>query len=129
MSLLNAPARFLCFRAFSIAGSVKFPTAPIRQFSSTQDDKQDDKPDVDFYKVLGIPKSADGPRIKQAYLKKAALWHPDRNSHSPDLAKRKFDEVSEALSVLSCDDTRRLYDNGQYKRGSHVKKQAPRAGY
>ncbi len=43
--------------------------------------------EVDFYKVLGLPKSADSKRIKQAYIKKAALWHPDRNHHTPELAK------------------------------------------
>jgi hypothetical protein len=43
----------------------------------------------DFYKVLGIPKSADQSTIKAAYKRKAALWHPDRNPHTSDLARLK----------------------------------------
>lgn len=41
----------------------------------------------DFYKVLGVPKSADQSTIKAAYKRKAALWHPDRNPHTLDLAR------------------------------------------
>jgi curved DNA-binding protein CbpA len=66
--------------------------------------------------VLGVPKSSDLARIKQAYLRKAAFWHPDRNAHTPALAKRKFEEVSEALQVLSHEETRRLFDAGNLDR-------------
>mmetsp|Transcript_25013 Transcript_25013/g.66548 ORF Transcript_25013/g.66548 Transcript_25013/m.66548 type:complete len:90 (-) Transcript_25013:246-515(-) len=83
---------------------------------------------VDFYKVLGVPKSADQTTIKAAYKRKAAQWHPDRNPHTSDLARRKFDEVMLAYEVLADDNLRRLYDNGQY-RGQKSDNTPSRSGY
>mmetsp|Transcript_9097 Transcript_9097/g.21185 ORF Transcript_9097/g.21185 Transcript_9097/m.21185 type:complete len:166 (+) Transcript_9097:5-502(+) len=88
---------------------------------------------IDYYRILGVPKSSDLGRIKQAYLRKAAFWHPDRNSHTPDLAKKKFEQVSEALQVLSNDETRRQFDSGTFQRAVLKKflasKKDIRAGY
>ena len=44
----------------------------------------------DFYKVLGVPRTADDKEIKRAYRKLALRWHPDRNQDNPEAAKRKF---------------------------------------
>ena len=52
----------------------------------------------DYYKVLGVPRSATEPEIKTAYRKMAMQHHPDRNQG--DLAAaEKFKEISEAYSV------------------------------
>lgn len=45
----------------------------------------------------------------------AAMWHPDRNGHTLELARRKFDEVNLALDILSDETTRRQYDLRQFK--------------
>lgn len=63
----------------------------------------------DYYKILGVDKSADDEAIKRAYKKKALLHHPDRNQGSTDAAD-KFKEVSEAFEVLSDKNKRAVYD-------------------
>ena len=44
----------------------------------------------------------------------AAMWHPDRNAHTVELARRKFEETKIALDILSDETTRRQYDLKQY---------------
>ncbi|MEZ4319387.1 MAG: molecular chaperone DnaJ [Myxococcota bacterium] len=63
----------------------------------------------DYYEVLGVEKGSDAASIKKAYRKAALQYHPDRNPDDPD-AEAKFKEVSEAYSVLSDDEKRRVYD-------------------
>ncbi len=62
----------------------------------------------DYYKVLGVSKTAPKNEIKDSYRKLAMQYHPDRNK-SPD-AEEKFKEISEAYAVLSDDEKRRQYD-------------------
>lgn len=64
--------------------------------------------DYDYYKVLGVPRSADVPAIKQAYRRKAKMCHPDRNP-SPK-AKRIFQVVQRAYETLSDQEQRKIYD-------------------
>lgn len=69
-----------------------------------------DKPEnKDFYKVLGVEKTASENQIKNAYRKLALKHHPDRNPDSHEAAE-KFKEVSIAYSVLSDPNKRRQYD-------------------
>jgi molecular chaperone DnaJ len=64
--------------------------------------------DKDFYKILGVSKSADSAEIKKAYRKLARELHPDTN---PDpKAEDKFKAVSEAYDVLGNADRRKEYD-------------------
>ncbi|KAF8896447.1 hypothetical protein BD779DRAFT_1495997 [Infundibulicybe gibba] len=64
---------------------------------------------ADYYKLLGIDKSAGEEEIKKAYKKMALKWHPDRNNGSEESSK-KFKEVSEAFEVLSDKNKRAVYD-------------------
>lgn len=63
----------------------------------------------DYYKTLGVEKSASGDEIKKAYRKLAMQYHPDRNKDNPE-AEEKFKEISEAYSVLSDAEKRKQYD-------------------
>ena len=63
----------------------------------------------DFYKVLGVEKSADAAEIKKAYRKLAMKYHPDQNKDNPE-AEAKFKEVNEAYDVLKDEQKRAAYD-------------------
>jgi len=62
----------------------------------------------DFYKTLGVNKSATQADIKKAYRKLALEYHPDKNKTKE--AEQKFKEVSKAYEVLSDPQKRKTYD-------------------
>jgi DnaJ-class molecular chaperone len=62
----------------------------------------------DFYEVLGVRRDADQDAIKHAFRSQSRALHPDVST-DPD-APRRFQEVSEAYTVLSRPESRRLYD-------------------
>ena len=63
----------------------------------------------DFYRILGVSKTASKDEIKRAYRKLAQKHHPDANKGDGH-AEARFKEVSEAYSILSNDEKRRQYD-------------------
>lgn len=64
---------------------------------------------MDYYKILGINKSASPEEIKKAYRKLARKYHPDVNPGDKE-AERKFKELNEANEVLSHAENRKKYD-------------------
>ncbi|KAH7444163.1 hypothetical protein KP509_02G067800 [Ceratopteris richardii] len=67
----------------------------------------------DWYKVLGIAKTASAADIKRAYKKLALQWHPDKNVDNKEEAEAKFREIAEAYEVLGDEDKRARYDRGE----------------
>ena len=53
----------------------------------------------DYYKTLGVPRTADADAIKTAYRKLARQYHPDRNTAAG--AAEKMSAINEAHTVLS----------------------------
>ena len=64
----------------------------------------------DYYKILGVSKSATAKEIKSAYRKLARKWHPDANPNNQKEAEEKFKEIQEANEVLSDPEKRSKYD-------------------
>ncbi len=63
----------------------------------------------DYYKTLGVEKTASKDEIKTAFRKMAHQYHPDKNKGNEE-ASKKFKEASEAYSTLSDDNKRKQYD-------------------
>ncbi len=59
----------------------------------------------DYYKTLGVPRTATADEIKKAFRKLARTHHPDAGGD-----EAKFKEINEAYEVLSDDKKRKLYD-------------------
>ncbi len=64
---------------------------------------------VDYYKLLGVEKSATSKDIKSAYRKLARKYHPDLNPNDKN-AKKNFQQINEANEVLSDPEKRKKYD-------------------
>ncbi len=64
---------------------------------------------IDYYALLGVPKTAGEAEIKSAYRKLALKYHPDRNQGNKT-AEAKFKEINEAYEVLSDTKKRAMYD-------------------
>lgn len=68
--------------------------------------------DTKYYDLLGVKPNVDEQTLKKAYKKSAMKYHPDRvqDPTKKEEAESKFKEISEAYSVLSDKDKRRIYD-------------------
>ncbi len=63
----------------------------------------------DYYKILGVERSASADDVRKAYRKLAMQYHPDRNPGDKQ-AEERFKEINEAYQVLSDPQKRARYD-------------------
>ncbi len=84
----------------------------------------------DYYKTLGVAKSASQADIKKAYRSLAKKYHPDKNK-GDKTSEDKFKDISEAYDVLGEDEKRKQYDLlganwKQYQQGGGQQRQYSR---
>lgn len=65
---------------------------------------------IDYYKILGVDKTASAEEIKKVYRKLARKHHPDVNPNDKD-AHALFQQINEAYEVLSDSEKRKKYDS------------------
>eukprot|EP00928_Gymnodinium_smaydae_P014147 TRINITY_DN1513_c0_g1_i1.p1 TRINITY_DN1513_c0_g1~~TRINITY_DN1513_c0_g1_i1.p1 ORF type:complete len:386 (-),score=74.47 TRINITY_DN1513_c0_g1_i1:29-1105(-) len=71
-------------------------------------------PDInsdDYYKVLGVERSASDNEIAKAYKKLALKYHPDKNPDDKEKAEENFKKITEAYEVLHDSEKRKQYDS------------------
>lgn len=78
---------------------------------------------IDYYKILGVPKTASEKEIKNAYRKLARKYHPDINPDNEE-AETKFKQINEANEVLGNPENRKKYDKygKDWKHGEEYEK-------
>ena len=84
---------------------------------------------VDYYKILGVDKTAKESDIKSAYRKLARKHHPDLNPNDKE-AQKKFQQLNEANEVLSDPEKRKKYDQygKDWKHADQFESQQSRGG-
>jgi len=84
---------------------------------------------IDYYKILGVDKTASSKEIKKAYRKLARKYHPDVNPND-EVAKKKFQEINEAHEVLSNAENRKKYDKygKDWKHAEHFEQARQQQG-
>ena len=89
--------------------------AKIEGYINEANQKGESARNRDYYQILGLQRNATPEEIKKAYRKMALKYHPDRNSESEQskkIAQRKFQDVSDAYSVLSDPKKKGMFDQG-----------------
>ncbi|KAI8926426.1 hypothetical protein BC831DRAFT_456653 [Entophlyctis helioformis] len=75
----------------------------------------------DYYKILAVRRDASQREIKKAFRKLAQEWHPDKYSGdlTPEQVQKKMSEINQAYEVLSNEELRARYDNGDDPNDPH----------
>lgn len=68
----------------------------------------------DYYKILGVPRTATKQQIVKAYRKMAQKWHPDAyQGDQKKFAEKKFIDIAAAKEVLTDPEKRKQFDMGE----------------
>lgn len=65
---------------------------------------------IDYYKILGVDRNIPQDQVREAYRKRAKLFHPDLHPNDPK-AKAKFQALNEAYDVISDPEKRKSTTN------------------
>ena len=63
----------------------------------------------DYYKILGVSKTASSKEIKQAFRKLARKYHPDKNPGDSS-SEQRFKDINEANEILTDPEKRQKYE-------------------
>lgn len=125
-SMMSPLIVFLLFLTLTICFSASPADAARRKPSRSSSSKNQFESD-DYYKVLGLSRSAKAKDIKKAYRKLALQYHPDKvKEEDKEVSEKIFVNVSEAYAVLSDDEKKKIYDKyGKQGLEAHERGQNP----
>ena len=82
--------------------------------------------DVDYYVLLGVARDASEAEIRDRFRAIAREAHPDRAPAAKKAeAEMKFQELTEAVNVLTSPDRRRAYDFDRSAKSAAIKDRPP----
>ncbi|KAK9819800.1 hypothetical protein WJX72_002571 [[Myrmecia] bisecta] len=88
---------------------------------------------MDFYSVLGVPRSASQADIKAAFRELAHRWHPDKQANLSATEKQqaaaRFKEIKDAYDILGKDDARAVYNTSGRSAAYAAQQQAASGSY
>ncbi|ODQ79105.1 hypothetical protein BABINDRAFT_14101 [Babjeviella inositovora NRRL Y-12698] len=86
-----------------------------QQQQQQQQYQQPLKPKHDYYKILGVPRTADDTTIRKAYRDMTKKFHPDkyRGDATAEQIEEKMTQINHAYEVLGDKDLRARYDKGE----------------
>lgn len=68
----------------------------------------------DYYKILGVKRTANKREISKAYRNLAQKWHPDHyDGEEKKRAEKMFIDIAAAKEVLTDEEMRAKFDNGE----------------
>merc|ERR1711967_203694 len=102
------------------------------EYKKTQVELKQSK-EVNYYKVLGVDKNATPKEIKSAYRKLAKEYHPDKLPADATEEERKeaadqFARIAQAYEILSDDNLRQRYNNGEDVSSASAQQGQPQGG-
>uniref|UniRef100_A0A673KN82 DnaJ homolog subfamily C member 3 n=1 Tax=Sinocyclocheilus rhinocerous TaxID=307959 RepID=A0A673KN82_9TELE len=88
----------------------------IKDFESAKEHSENDRQiKEDYYKILGVTRTAQKKEILKAYRKLAQQWHPDnfQDAEVKKKAEKKFIDIAQAKEVLTNPEMRSKFDQGE----------------
>merc|ERR1712233_103952 len=85
----------------------------------------------DYYKILGVKRTATKKEISKAYKKLAMQWHPDKFQEEEDKkkAEKKFMDIAAAKEVLTDEEMRQKFDQGEDPLDAEAESERQRQGH
>lgn len=96
----------------------------------SQNNNRDNKPSMDYYKILGISPNASQEVIKWVKDGLVRKWHPDNHpNEDPRIYNQKMQEINEAYEILSDPVKRKEYDEQFFDTNEEVQNGAQKQDY